>query len=78
MPVPGTFKTVDPNPQGPVDVFMAPIKGFYNPETYEAGAIDVALFVLVIGGYLGIVTRTGAIDAGIGGFTAALRGREVG
>ena len=35
------------------------------------GAINVALFVLVIGGFLGLTMRTGAIDAGIG---AAVRG----
>ncbi|MDI8954343.1 hypothetical protein MJO10_30920, partial [Salmonella enterica subsp. enterica serovar Anatum] len=34
-------------------------------ETYTAGAIDVALFVLIIGGFLGVVNKTGAIDAGI-------------
>jgi uncharacterized ion transporter superfamily protein YfcC len=77
VPVAGTYKQVESNPQGPVDVFMAPVKGFYDPVTYLANAIDVALFVLVIGGYLGVVTKTGAIDAGIARVTAALRGREV-
>lgn len=77
VPIPGTYKTVPANRQGPVDVFMAPIRGFYDPVEYTAGAIDVALFVLVIGGYLGIVAKTGAIDAGIARVTAALKGREV-
>jgi uncharacterized ion transporter superfamily protein YfcC len=40
------------------------------------GAIDVALFVLVIGGFLGMTMATGAIDAGIGKITSALKGRE--
>ncbi|MGU0057741.1 hypothetical protein ACVXG7_31810 [Enterobacter hormaechei] len=40
------------------------------------GAIDVALFILIIGGFLGIVTKTGAIDAGIERVTTRLRGRE--
>lgn len=43
VPVPGTYETVDANPQGIFDVLLAPIAGFYNPETYEAQAIDVAL-----------------------------------
>ena len=30
------------------------------------GAIDVALFILVIGGFLGVTMKTGAIQAGIG------------
>jgi uncharacterized ion transporter superfamily protein YfcC len=36
----------------------------------------VALFILIIGGFLGIVTKTGAIDAGIERVTTRLRGRE--
>jgi uncharacterized ion transporter superfamily protein YfcC len=40
------------------------------------GAIDVALFVLVIGGFLAMTMATGAIDAGIGRITTALEGKE--
>ncbi len=76
VPVPGTYKEVEPNPQGFVDVVLAPIAGFYDPDSYEARAIDVALFVLIIGGFLGIVTKTGAIDAGIGRAMSRLKGRE--
>ena len=76
VPVAGTYHSVDASPQGLVDVIMAPIAGFYDPSSYEAGAIDVALFVLVIGGFLGVVTKTGAIDAGIARVTKALKGRE--
>ncbi|MGI9491938.1 MAG: YfcC family protein, partial [Geminicoccaceae bacterium] len=74
--VPGTYKEVDPNPQGFTDVVLAPIAGFFDPDSYEARAIDVALFVLIIGGFLGIVTKTGAIDAGIGQAMKGLEGRE--
>lgn len=76
VPVPGTYQEVESNPQGLWDVLIAPIAGFYDPGTYEASAIDVALFVLVIGGFLGVVTKTGAIDAGIGGAMTALKGHE--
>lgn len=55
---------------------MAPIAGLYDPDSGQAGAIDVALFILIIGGFLGIVTKTGAIDAGIERVTTRLRGRE--
>lgn len=41
------------------------------------GAIDVALFVLIIGGFLGVVTRTGALDAGVGHLVKKLKGREL-
>lgn len=76
VPVPGTYETVASNPQGPVDVFLAPIAGLYDPVSYTANAIDVAVFVLVIGGFLMVVTRTGAIDAGIAKVMHGLRGRE--
>ncbi|GAB4071356.1 YfcC family protein [Ancylobacter sonchi] len=76
-PVPGTFHQVDAEPQGLKAVLMAPIAGLYDPATGKANAIDVAVFVLVIGGFLAVVTRTGAIDAGIGGLLRALRGREI-
>ncbi|MBN9669634.1 YfcC family protein [Roseibium aggregatum] len=76
VPVPGTYHTVEGDPQGVVDVFMAPIRGLYDPDTNQANAIDVAVFVLVIGGFLMVVTRTGAIDAGIGKVMVALKGQE--
>ncbi|MGF1682066.1 YfcC family protein [Photobacterium minamisatsumaniensis] len=76
VPVTGTYQSVESNPQGIVDVLIAPIDGFYDHNTYEAAAIDVSLFILVIGGFLGLVTKTGAIDAGIERVTARLHGRE--
>ena len=77
VPVAGSYHEVEPNPQGLVEIFMAPVAGFYDPDSYKASAIDVALFVLFIGGFLGVVNKTGAIDAGIGRVTAKLRGREI-
>ena len=77
QPIPGTYHQVEPNQQGFFDVLIAPINGMYGIQdgtgqvsTYNDGglygAIDVAFFVLVIGGFLGITMKTGAIDAGIG------------
>ena len=77
IPVAGTYKTVEGSPQGFEDVILAPIAGFYNPDSYEANAIDVALFVLVIGGFLGVVTRSGAITAGISRAMRRFEGREM-
>ncbi len=55
---PGTFTKVDPSPQGLGAFFMAPIKGFMS-------AAQIIAFVFLVGGAFTIVTRTGAIDAGL-------------
>jgi uncharacterized ion transporter superfamily protein YfcC len=87
-PIPGTYHHVEKNPQRIIaDGLLAPIEGMYGLEGEDGsvsvynvgelyGAIDVALFVLVIGGFLAITMATGAIDAGIGRITTALKGKE--
>ena len=40
------------------------------------GAIDVAMFVLIIGGFLGVTMKTGAINAGIAWVVTKLKGKE--
>lgn len=76
VPLVGSYQTVEANPQGFLDILMAPIQGFYDPANYMARAVDVALFVLVIGGYLAVVTQAGAIDAGIAKIMVYLKGKE--
>ncbi len=49
---------------------MSPILGFEN-------AIDVCLFVLVLGGFLAIVNRTGAFKKGIKVLISKLEGKEI-
>jgi uncharacterized ion transporter superfamily protein YfcC len=77
VPVAGSYHEVEKRPQGFVDILLAPIHGFYDPDTNEANSVDVAIFVLVIGGFLGIVTKTGAIDAGITAAMKKLKGKEI-
>ena len=74
--VPGTYKAVEAAPQSLFDIFLAPVNGFYSQSAGTANAIDVSLFVLIIGGFLGVVNSTGAINAGIARAMNALRGRE--
>lgn len=76
VPIPGTYAVVESVQQGWRDVLRAPIAGFYDPDSYAANAIDVSLFVLIIGGFLGVVTQTGAIDSGISAAMLRMRGRE--
>jgi len=74
--VPGSYHLVEPNPQGFKAIIMAPIAGLYDPDSYQANAIDVAVFVLMIGGFIGVVSKTGAINAGITSAMRRLKGRE--
>ena len=76
-PVPGTYHEVPGHPARIiVDSLTAPINGLYGIEDAKGnisyynsgtlfGAIDIALFILVIGGFLGVTMKTGAIQAGI-------------
>nr|WP_303626311.1 YfcC family protein [Roseovarius sp. M141] len=75
--VAGSYALVERNPQGFVDVMLAPIAGFYDPDSYAANAIDVALFVLFLGGFLGVVNATGAVDTGIRAAMTRMKGREI-
>jgi uncharacterized ion transporter superfamily protein YfcC len=87
-PMPGTYHEVDGSPQRIlIDSITAPINGLYGIEDdagfinyYNTGvlfgAIDVALFIIVIGGFLGVTMQTGAIQAGIARLVNRLRGRE--
>ncbi|SKA12085.1 Uncharacterized membrane protein YfcC, ion transporter superfamily [Pilibacter termitis] len=71
----GTYKSVAQNPQGLWDVLMAPVRGMIGTDS-TGGAIEVSLFILVIGGFLGVVNKTGAIDAGIASIVKKNKGRE--
>ena len=54
----------------PSDFFTAPVKGF-------ADALPVCLFVMILGGFLGMMTETGALDNGIAVLVKKLHGREI-
>jgi uncharacterized ion transporter superfamily protein YfcC len=87
-PIPGTYHEVEAKPSRiVVDSLTAPINGLYGIEDAKGninyynsgtlfGAIDIALFIIVIGGFLGITMKTGAIQAGIGTLVQRMEGRE--
>lgn len=52
------------------EILMSPILGFES-------AIDVAIFVMVLGGFLAIINRTGALETGIKVLVQKLKGKEV-
>jgi len=87
-PIPGTYHSVEANPARILtDSLTAPINGMYGIKAADGsisyyndgtlfGAIDVALFILIIGGFLGVTMQTGAIQGGITRIVERLRGRE--
>jgi uncharacterized ion transporter superfamily protein YfcC len=87
-PIPGTYHSVPANPQKLlVSALKGPINGMYGIEDETGnvdvwnygelfGAIDVAMFVLIIGGFLGVTMKTGAINAGIAWVVGKLKGKE--
>ena len=69
VPQAGTYHPADPSPQGVGAVLKAAFSGFYD-------AVDVCVFILMVGGFLGVVMKTGAVDAGVGSIIRHLGGKE--
>ncbi len=63
------YTEIENNGQGLWQVLVSPVSGFYD-------AVGIALFVLVIGGFIGVVMETGALDAGIAKILQRLKGKE--
>ncbi|WP_253301820.1 hypothetical protein [Spiroplasma endosymbiont of Phyllotreta cruciferae] len=57
-------------PAGIFDLFLALMEGFKDK-------VDVIVFILVLGGFLGIVIESKALDAGIGRLVAKMKGSEI-
>ena len=70
LPVAGSYHTVEQQGQGVGDIILASFEGFFD-------AADVALFILMVGGFLGVVMKTGAIDAGVAAVVRRLNGKEI-
>ena len=71
----GSYEAVKQNPQGIWDVLMAPINAMLGKAPTSA-AIDVAFFILMVGGFLGVVNETGTLDVGIASIVRKYKGRE--
>ena len=69
VPVAGSYHLTDSTPQGAGAVLKAAFNGFYD-------AVDVCVFILMVGGFLGVVMKTGAVDAGVARIIQRLGGRE--
>ncbi len=64
----GEAKTVDSR-QGAWDAFISPIQGM-------TAKLDVIVFVLILGGFLGVTMKTGALDATLGSLLRKMKGKE--
>ena len=69
LPIPNTYTQIEQSPQDFFEILKAPILGFHS-------AVDIALFILIIGGFLNVVLKTGALDAGIAKLVFVFKGNE--
>lgn len=67
--IPKTYERVEAHPTSWKDFFYAPIRGFGDTQ-------DIMLFVLILGGIIGVLTRTGTINAGFAALSRVTHGRE--
>ena len=67
--IPNTYVQSQPHYQGVKSVLFAPIKGIYD-------TIDIIVFVLVLGGCIGVFNSSGALNMGVGYLAHKLKGRE--
>lgn len=56
--------------QGVWDAIMSPIKGMLEK-------LDVIIFVMILGGFLGVVMKTGALDSMLGALLKKMKGKEI-
>ena len=69
MAIPGTYKRIPQNPQGIVEIIKSPVAGV-------ADSVDIVIFVLILGGVIGIINKMGAFDAGIAALSKKTKGKE--
>ncbi|MEO6637524.1 MAG: hypothetical protein ABIN25_04565, partial [Ginsengibacter sp.] len=67
--VPDTYVKLASRPQGIVQVLQAPVKGIVD-------SIDIALFILFIGGFMSVFNQTGAMFNGVKYLAQRMKGKE--
>ncbi len=67
--VPNSYYEVEANPQGLTAFVQSPLRGVQE-------GIDIILFVLIIGGFIGLINYSGAFDAGVSALATSMQGRE--
>ena len=67
--IPGTYTQIEQHPQGVMEILKAPIIGVTD-------TVDIMIFVLILGGIIGLVNKVGAFDAGIAALSKKTKGKE--
>lgn len=67
--IPGTYQRIAQSPQGLLSVIMSPIQGIMD-------TVDIMVFVLILGGIIGLINKSGAFDAGIAALSKRTKGKE--
>ncbi|WP_124053922.1 YfcC family protein [Arcanobacterium ihumii] len=67
--IPGTYENLESNPAGVEQVPNAMVRG-----TMEA--VDIMVFIFVLGGLIGVVRASGAFESGLMGLTKKTKGHE--
>ena len=67
--IPGTYERIEQSPQGILPIIMSPIQGVMD-------TVDIMVFVLILGGIIGLINKTGTFDAGIAALSRKTKGKE--
>src|SRR3712207_4863521 len=67
--IPGSYQRIEQQPQGFFETIKAPITGVLD-------TVDIMIFVLILGGIIGIVNKIGAFDAGMSALAKKTKGKE--
>ncbi|WP_297406848.1 YfcC family protein [uncultured Cetobacterium sp.] len=69
LAIPGTYTQIKQHPQGILEILKAPVQGVMD-------TVDIMIFVLILGGIIGLVNKVGAFEAGIGALSKKTKGKE--
>lgn len=67
--IPGTYEQLDAQPKGVADITQAMVSGTID-------GVDIMVFILVLGGLIGVVNATGAFESGLMALTKKTKGHE--
>lgn len=67
--IPDTYEEIEQHPQGFLDFIMSPVDGVMD-------TVDIMVFVLILGGIIGLINETGTFDAAIAALSRRTKGKE--